>query len=112
MRLIRRAGAVMLDAPFLDMATMPLNMRQPELEGSVVPGATNALFDIITRAEDDPRFATVLIRHADVIIFQDEFHRSSAARVEQMLHDNGRPQMQCAAHDWLYLCRSAETPSL
>ncbi len=104
-RLIRRAGDVMLDAPFLDMATMPVNTRQPELDGTVVPGATNALPDLVVRAHRDPAWAHTLLRHADLVVFQDEFHRSSAAQVERELHSDGRPEMRCFADDWLYICR-------
>ena len=42
----------MLDAPFLDMSTMPIDTRRPQLEGTVVPGATNDLVDLLKRSSE------------------------------------------------------------
>ena len=107
-RYFRRAGDVMLDAPFLDMATMPIDTRGPQLEGTVVPGATNDLKDLLDRSKRDPQWGKVLFRKADLIVFRDSFHMSSTAAAAQMLHEAGRPEMRCAQRDWLYFCR-AET---
>lgn len=105
-RYFRRAGDVMLDAPFLDMATMPIDTRAPQLEGTVVPGATNDLKDLLDRSRRDPQWAKVLFRKADLVVFRDEFHISSAAAAQQMLREDGRPQMKCIERDWLYFCRA------
>jgi hypothetical protein len=105
-RYFRRAGDVMLDAPFLDMSTMPIDVRKPQLDGTVVPGATNDLVDLLDRSRRDPRWARVLFRQADLVVFRDSFHVSSAAAMQQKLHDDGRPQMQCAQRDWMYFCRA------
>jgi hypothetical protein len=105
-RYFRRAGDVMLDGPFLDMATMPIDTRAPQLEGTVVPGATNDLKDLLDRSRRDPQWARVLFRKADLVVFRDEFHMSSAEMAQQMLHDDGRPRMTCVARDWMYFCRA------
>ncbi len=109
MRYFRRAGDVMLDAPFLDMATMPIDTRAPQLEGTVVPGATNDLKDLLDRSRRDPQWAKLLFRNADLVVFRDSFHMSSVLAVQQMLQADGRPRMRCVERDWLYLCR-AEGP--
>ena len=96
----------MLDAPFLDMATMPIDTRAPQLEGTVVPGAANDLKDLLDRSRRDPQWAKVLFRKADLVVFRDEFHMSSAAKAQQMLHDDGRPRMKCVERDWMYFCRA------
>lgn len=105
-RYFRRAGDVMLDAPFLDMATMPIDTREPQLEGTVVPGATNDLKDLLDRSKRDPQWAKVLFRKADLIVFRDSFHMSSTAAAQQMLREAGRSEMKCAQRDWLYFCRA------
>jgi hypothetical protein len=105
-RYFRRAGDVMLDAPFLDMSTMPIDSRGPQLEGTVVPGATNDLKDLLDRSRQDPRWAQVLFRDADLVIFRDGFHVSSVSAVQEMLRRDGRPQMRCVQRDWLYFCRA------
>jgi hypothetical protein len=107
-RYFRRAGDVMLDAPFLDMSTMPVDSRGPQLEGTVVPGATNDLKDLLDRAKQDPRWASVLFRNADLVVFRDTFHRSSVSAVQQKLQRDGRPQMRCVGQDWLYFCRAED----
>jgi hypothetical protein len=104
-RYFRRAGDVMLDAPFLDMSTMPIDTRAPQLDGTVVPGATNDLKDLLDRSKQDPAWAKVLFEKADLVVFRDDFHISSTSAVEQMLLRDGRPQMKCMQRDWLYLCR-------
>lgn len=104
-RYFRRAGDVMLDAPFLDMSTMPIDTRRPQLEGTVVPGATNDLLDLLKRSKRDPEWAKVLFAGADLVVFRDEFHKSSASDLEQKLHEDGRSQMRCTQRDWLYFCR-------
>jgi hypothetical protein len=104
-RYFRRAGDVMLDAPFLDMATMPIDTRRPQLEGTVVPGATNDLVDLLDRARRDPQWARVLFAEADLVLFHDEFHKSSASALEEKLHRDGKPAMRCIQRDWLYFCR-------
>jgi hypothetical protein len=106
-RYFRRAGDVMLDAPFLDMSTMPIDTRAPQLDGTVVPGATNDLKDLLDRSRQDAGWAQVLFRKADLVVFRDSFHVSSTSAVEQMLHRDGRPEMKCTQRDWLYLCRVA-----
>lgn len=108
-RYFRRAGDVMLDAPFLDMSTMPIDTRAPQLDGTVVPGATNDLTDLLDRSRQDPGWAKVLFRKADLVVFRDSFHVSSTSAVEQMLHRHGRPEMKCTQRDWLYLCRVARS---
>jgi hypothetical protein len=95
----------MLDAPFLDMSTMPIDTRRPQLEGTIVPGATNDLLDLLKRSKRDPEWAKVLFAGADLVVFRDEFHTSSASDLEQKLHENGRSQMRCTQRDWLYFCR-------
>ncbi len=104
-RYFRRAGDVMLDAPFLDMSTMPIDTRRPQLEGTVVPGATNDLVDLLKRSRRDPQWAKVLFGGADLVVFRDEFHKSSASIIQQKLHQNGKPQMRCTQQDWLYFCK-------
>ena len=96
----------MLDAPFLDMATMPIDTQAPQLEGTVVPGATNDLKDLLDRSKRDPQWAKVLFRKADLVVFRDQFHMSSVAKAQQMLHDVGRPRMTCVERDWMYFCRA------
>jgi hypothetical protein len=96
----------MLDAPFLDMATMPIDTRRPQLDGTVVPGATNDLKDLLDRSRRDPQWAMVVFRKADLVVFQDSFHMSTAGEAEQMLQRDGRPRMKCVQRDWLYLCRA------
>jgi hypothetical protein len=108
-RYLRRAGDVMLDAPFLDMATMPIDSQGPQLDGTVVPGATNDLKDLLDRSRRDPQWAKVLFRKADLVVFRDSFHRSTAGEVEQMLRSDGRPQMKCVQRDWLYFCRAEDS---
>jgi hypothetical protein len=105
-RYFRRAGDVMLDAPFVDMSTMPIDSRMPQLDGTVVPGATNDLKDLLDRSREDPRWAMVLFRKADLVVFGDSFYRSSAAAVEQKLQSDGRPGMRCLRRDWMYFCRA------
>jgi hypothetical protein len=105
-RYFRRAGDVMLDAPFLDMATMPIDSREPQLDGTVVPGATNDLQDLLDRSQRDPQWGKVLFRKADLVVFRDSFHMLSAASAEQMLQRDGRPRMRCVQRDWLYFCRA------
>jgi hypothetical protein len=104
-RYFRRADDVMLDAPFLDMATMPIDTRQPQFQGTVVPGATNDLDDLVKRAKHDPQWARILFIGADLVLFRDAFHRSSPLEMQQHLHQNGKPQMRCVQQDWLYFCR-------
>jgi hypothetical protein len=108
-RYFRRAGDVMLDAPFLDMSTMPIDTRAPQLDGTIVPGATNDLTDLLDRSRQDPGWAKVLFRKADLVVFRDSFQVSSTSAVEQMLHRHGRPEMKCMQRDWLYLCRVARS---
>jgi hypothetical protein len=108
-RYFRRAGDVMLDAPFLDMATMPIDSRGPQLDGTVVPGATNDLKDLLDRSRRDPQWAKVLFRKADLVVFQDSFRRSTAGEVEQMLQRDGRSRMKCVQRDWLYFCRAEDS---
>jgi hypothetical protein len=96
----------MLDAPFLDMATMPIDTREPQLEGTVVPGATNDLKDLLDRSRRDPHWAKVLLRNADLVVFRDSFHKSSVVAAQQMLQADGRPRMRCVERDWLYFCRA------
>jgi hypothetical protein len=105
-RYFRRAGDVMLDAPFLDMSTMPIDSRQPQLDGTVVPGATNDLTDLLDRSRQDPQWAKILFARAGLVVFRDPFHISSTSAVEQILHRNARPQMKCRQRDWLYFCRA------
>jgi hypothetical protein len=107
-RYFRRAGDVMLDAPFLDMSTMPIDSRQPQLDGTVVPGATNDLTDLLDRSRQDPQWAKILFARAGLVVFRDPFHISSTSAVEQILHRNARPQMKCRQRDWLYFCRADE----
>jgi hypothetical protein len=95
----------MLDAPFLDMSTMPIDTRLPQLEGTVVPGATNNLVDLLERSQRDPEWTKVLLAGSDLVPFCDEFHKSSRSAVEQKLHHDGKPQMGCTQQDWLYFCR-------
>jgi hypothetical protein len=99
----------MLDAPFLDMATMPIDSREPQLDGTVVPGATNDLKDLLDRSRRDAQWAKVLFRRADLVVFRDSFHRSTAGEVEQMLRSDGRPWMKCVQRDWLYFCRAEDS---
>jgi hypothetical protein len=108
-RYFRRAEDVMLDAPFLDMATMPIDTRGPQLAGTVVPGATNDLKDLLDRSRRDPQWAKVLFRKAELVVFRDSFHNSSAAAAEQMLQRDGRPRMKCSQRDWLYFCRAEDS---
>jgi hypothetical protein len=82
-----------------------LFLSSPQLGGTVVPGATNDLVDLLKRSRRDPQWVKALFGGADLVVFRDEFHKSSALAVEQKLHANGRPQMRCAGQDWLYFCR-------
>ncbi len=104
-RYFRRAGDVMQDAPFLDMSTMPIDTRRPQLEGTVVPGATNDLLDLLKRSRRDPEWGKVLFAGADLVVFHDDFRKSSPSTMDQTLHEDGKPQMHCTPRDWLYFCR-------